>query len=71
MPGLQEFALNRILFQVQELVPIVVAGGKKLPEDEALTLAYRSIQDVYKRQAITLLRISVVTCSSITSLVAS
>ena len=25
-------------------VPIVVAGGKKLPEDEALTLAYRSIQ---------------------------
>ena len=24
-------------------VPIVVAGGKKLPEDEALTLAYRSI----------------------------
>ena len=25
-------------------VPIVVAGGKKLPEDEALTMAYRSIQ---------------------------
>ena len=25
-------------------VPIVIAGGKKLPEDEALTLAYRSIQ---------------------------
>ena len=25
-------------------VPIVVAGGKKLPEDDALTLAYRSIQ---------------------------
>lgn len=25
-------------------VPIVVAGGKKLPEDEALQLAYRSIQ---------------------------
>ncbi len=25
-------------------VPIVVAGGKKLPEEEALTLAYRSIQ---------------------------
>lgn len=25
-------------------VPIVVAGGKKLPEPEALTLAYRSIQ---------------------------
>ena len=25
-------------------VPIVVAGGRKLPEDEALTLAYRSIQ---------------------------
>lgn len=25
-------------------VPIVVAGGKKLPENEALTLAYRSIQ---------------------------
>ena len=25
-------------------VPIVVAGGKKLPEAEALTLAYRSIQ---------------------------
>ena len=25
-------------------MPIVVAGGKKLPEDEALTLAYRSIQ---------------------------
>ena len=25
-------------------VPIVVAGGKKLPEREALTLAYRSIQ---------------------------
>lgn len=25
-------------------VPIVVAGGKKLPEDEALTLAYKSIQ---------------------------
>ena len=25
-------------------VPIVVAGGKKLPEKEALTLAYRSIQ---------------------------
>ncbi len=25
-------------------VPIVVAGGKKLPEDEALTLAYNSIQ---------------------------
>ena len=25
-------------------VPIVVAGGKKLPEDEALTLAYRAIQ---------------------------
>ena len=25
-------------------VPIVVAGGKKLPEDEALTLAYRSMQ---------------------------
>ena len=24
-------------------VPIVVAGGKKLPEDEALTLAYKSI----------------------------
>lgn len=24
-------------------VPIVVAGGKKLPEDEALTMAYRSI----------------------------
>lgn len=26
-------------------VPIVVAGGKKLPEDEALTLAYRSMQE--------------------------
>ncbi|MDU7338705.1 MAG: 3-hydroxy-5-phosphonooxypentane-2,4-dione thiolase [Clostridium sp.] len=26
-------------------VPIVVAGGKKLPEDEALTLAYRSISE--------------------------
>ena len=25
-------------------VPIVVAGGKKLPEDEAMTRAYRSIQ---------------------------
>ena len=25
-------------------VPIVIAGGKKLPENEALTLAYRSIQ---------------------------
>ena len=25
-------------------VPIVVAGGKKLPEDEALTLAYKAIQ---------------------------
>ncbi len=25
-------------------VPIVVAGGKKLPEEEALTLAYRCIQ---------------------------
>jgi len=25
-------------------VPIVVAGGKKLPEDEALTLAYNSIK---------------------------
>ncbi len=25
-------------------VPIVVAGGKKLPEKDALTLAYRSIQ---------------------------
>lgn len=25
-------------------VPIVVAGGKKLPENEALTMAYRSIQ---------------------------
>lgn len=25
-------------------VPIVVAGGKKLPEEEALTMAYRSIQ---------------------------
>ena len=25
-------------------VPIVVAGGKKLPEDEALTLAYHAIQ---------------------------
>lgn len=26
-------------------VPIVVAGGKKLPEDEALTLAYKSISE--------------------------
>lgn len=26
-------------------VPIVVAGGKKLPEDEALTMAYRSISE--------------------------
>ena len=26
-------------------VPIVVAGGKKLAEDEALTLAYQSIRD--------------------------
>mgnify|MGYP000777701632 FL=1 len=26
-------------------VPIVVAGGKKLPEDEALTMAYRAISD--------------------------
>ncbi|MDR1134263.1 MAG: 3-hydroxy-5-phosphonooxypentane-2,4-dione thiolase [Synergistaceae bacterium] len=26
-------------------VPIVIAGGKKLPEDEALTLAYRAIGD--------------------------
>ena len=26
-------------------VPIVVAGGKKLPEDEALTLTYRAIRD--------------------------
>lgn len=26
-------------------VPIVVAGGKKLPEDEALTLAYRAISE--------------------------
>jgi putative autoinducer-2 (AI-2) aldolase len=25
-------------------VPIVVAGGKKLPEKDALTMAYRSIQ---------------------------
>ena len=25
-------------------VPIVIAGGKKLPEDEALTMAYRAIQ---------------------------
>ena len=25
-------------------VPIVVAGGKKLPEKDALTLAYRAIQ---------------------------
>ena len=25
-------------------VPIVVAGGKKLPEPEALTMAYRSMQ---------------------------
>ena len=25
-------------------VPIVVAGGKKLPEADALTMAYRSIQ---------------------------
>ena len=38
-----------LLRQLQEVVaacpvPIVVAGGKKLPEDEALTLAYRSIQ---------------------------
>ena len=26
-------------------VPIVIAGGKKLPEDEALTMAYRAISD--------------------------
>ncbi|MDR0615235.1 MAG: 3-hydroxy-5-phosphonooxypentane-2,4-dione thiolase [Synergistaceae bacterium] len=26
-------------------VPIVIAGGKKLPEDEALTLAYRAVSD--------------------------
>ena len=26
-------------------VPIVVAGGKKLPEDEALTMAYRAISE--------------------------
>ena len=26
-------------------VPIVVAGGKKLPEDEALTLAYHAISE--------------------------
>ncbi|MEG0090678.1 MAG: 3-hydroxy-5-phosphonooxypentane-2,4-dione thiolase LsrF, partial [Oscillospiraceae bacterium] len=26
-------------------VPIVVAGGKKLPEDEALTLTYKAISD--------------------------
>ncbi|MDR1730820.1 MAG: 3-hydroxy-5-phosphonooxypentane-2,4-dione thiolase, partial [Synergistaceae bacterium] len=26
-------------------VPIVIAGGKKLPEDQALTLAYRAISD--------------------------
>lgn len=26
-------------------VPIVIAGGKKLPEDEALTMAYRAIQE--------------------------
>ena len=25
-------------------VPVVIAGGKKLPEDEALTMAYRAIQ---------------------------
>ena len=42
-------------------VPIIIAGGKKLPEDEALTMAYRAISegahavsyphlDVYKRQ---------------------
>ena len=26
-------------------VPIVIAGGKKLPEDEALTMAYHAISD--------------------------
>ena len=26
-------------------VPIVVAGGKKLPEDEALTMCYKSISE--------------------------
>ena len=26
-------------------VPVVIAGGKKLPEDEALTMAYRAISD--------------------------
>ena len=26
-------------------VPVVIAGGKKLPEDEALTMAYRAICD--------------------------
>nr|MCR4819153.1 3-hydroxy-5-phosphonooxypentane-2,4-dione thiolase LsrF [Fretibacterium sp.] len=26
-------------------VPIVIAGGKKLPEDQALTMAYHAIQD--------------------------
>ena len=26
-------------------VPIVIAGGKKLPENEALTMAYRAISD--------------------------
>jgi 3-hydroxy-5-phosphonooxypentane-2,4-dione thiolase len=26
-------------------VPVVIAGGKKLPEDEALTMAYRAIQE--------------------------
>lgn len=26
-------------------VPIVIAGGKKIPEDEALTMAYRAIQE--------------------------
>ena len=25
-------------------VPIVIAGGKKVPEDQALTVAYRAIQ---------------------------
>ena len=29
----------------EEVVPIVVAGGKKLPEDEALTLAYHAISE--------------------------
>ena len=26
-------------------VPIIIAGGKKLPEDEALTMAYRAISE--------------------------